>query len=226
MRSVCCHYGAGIVGGKESFGCRQEPNVNPNSTTLKRAAIKLRIDHWRWSGYSFFIYGHMRTPRLATTMVIRFKTPPLSMFATHEAVPISPNYLIFKIQPEEGITLQGCAKITGPTVRINSETDNRQPTTGYERLLSNCMVGDAICSIDLTWSKRPRRFSKPGTIIRTLISKLCAGTWGKLFLYSKTLVNVSNLCGLTRETIEQARICPAVGLRESTFSLLYWGACA
>jgi glucose-6-phosphate 1-dehydrogenase len=142
LRSVCCHYGAGIVGGKESFGCRQEPNVNPNST-LKRAAIKLRIDYWRWSGYSFFVYRHKRTPRLATTMVIRFKTPPLSMFATHEAVPISPNYLIFIIQHEEGITFQGRAKITGPTVRINSETDKRQPTTGYERLLSNCMVGDA-----------------------------------------------------------------------------------
>jgi hypothetical protein len=78
-------------------------------------------------------------PRRTTTIVICFKTPPLSLFATHEADPISPNYLIFKIQPEEGIG------VAGP--RENSRTDNSYevcetgfvsdslPTEGFESTL-------------------------------------------------------------------------------------------
>ncbi len=58
-------------------------------------------------------------PRRTTTIVVRFKTPPLSLFATNEADPISPNYLIFKIQPEEGIALAGA--------RENSGTNNYHP---------------------------------------------------------------------------------------------------
>src|SRR6202035_5441423 len=94
-------YGPGIVGGKKVSGYRQEPNVNPNSTVETYAAIKLRIDNWRWAGVPFYLRSGKRMPRRTTTIVIRFKTPPLSFFATHEADPISPNYLIFKIQPEE-----------------------------------------------------------------------------------------------------------------------------
>jgi hypothetical protein len=35
-----------------------------------------------------------RMPRRTTTIVVRFETPPLSLFATNEADLISPNYLI------------------------------------------------------------------------------------------------------------------------------------
>src|SRR4029077_16086347 len=144
-------YGEGNVGGKKVSGYRQEPNVNPNSTVETYAAIKLRIDNWRWAGVPFYLRSGKRMPRRTTTIVIRFKTPPLSLFATHEADPISPNYLIFKIQTEEGIALQVRAKIPGPTICTRSvkldfgydQFGDRQPTTGYEKLLYDCMVGDA-----------------------------------------------------------------------------------
>src|SRR6202043_3951898 len=48
-------YGEGIVGGKRVSGYRQEPNVNPNSTVETYAAIKLRIDNWRWAGVPFYL---------------------------------------------------------------------------------------------------------------------------------------------------------------------------
>jgi len=90
-------------------------------------------------------------PRRTTQIVFRFKTPPLSLFATNEADPIAPNYMIFHIQPEEGITLQVRAKIPGPTICTRSvrlefdynQFGDRQPTTGYEKLLYDCMVGDS-----------------------------------------------------------------------------------
>jgi glucose-6-phosphate 1-dehydrogenase len=73
------------------------------------------------------------------------------LFATNEVDPISPNYLIFKVQPEEGIALQVRAKIPRPTICTRSvkvdfgydQFGDRQPTTGYEKLLYDCMVGDA-----------------------------------------------------------------------------------
>jgi glucose-6-phosphate 1-dehydrogenase len=144
-------YGEGNVGGKKVSGYRQEPNVNPNSTVETYAAMKLRIDNWRWAGVPFYLRSGKRMLRRTTTIVIRFKTPPLSLFATHEVDPISPNYLIFKIQPEEGIALQVRAKIPGPTISTRSvkldfgydQFGDRQPTTGYEKLLYDCMVGDA-----------------------------------------------------------------------------------
>ena len=148
--TVCGQYGEGIINGKKVPGYRQEPNVNPNSTVETFAAIKLRIDNWRWAGVPFYLRTGKRLPHRTTTIIIRFKTPPLSLFASNEADPISPNYLIFKIQPEEGIALRVRAKIPGPTICTRSvkldfgydQFGDRQPTTGYEKLLYDCMVGD------------------------------------------------------------------------------------
>jgi glucose-6-phosphate 1-dehydrogenase len=144
-------YGEGIVNGKKVPGYRQEPKVNPNSTVETFAAIKLCIENWRWAGVPFYLRCGKRLPRRTTTIVIRFKTPPLSLFASNEADPISPNYLIFNIQPDEGIALQVRAKIPGPTICTRSvkldfsydQFGDRQPATGYEKLLYDCMVGDA-----------------------------------------------------------------------------------
>jgi glucose-6-phosphate 1-dehydrogenase len=151
MNSVRGQYGEGIVGGKKVPAYRQEPNVNPNSTVETFAAIKLRIENWRWAGVPFYLRSGKRMPRRTTQIIFRFKTPPLSLFATNEADPIAPNYLIFNIQPDEGITLQVRAKIPGPTICTRSvrldfdynQFGDRQPTTGYEKLLYDCMVGDS-----------------------------------------------------------------------------------
>jgi glucose-6-phosphate 1-dehydrogenase len=143
-------YGEGVIGGKKLTAYRQEPNVNPDSRVETFAAIKLMIENWRWAGVPFYLRSGKRMPRRSTQIVFRFKTPPLSLFATNEADPIAPNYLIFSIQPEEGITIQVRAKIPGPTICTRSvrlefgydQFGDRQPTTGYEKLLYDCMVGD------------------------------------------------------------------------------------
>ena len=151
MNSIRGQYGEGIVDGKKVPAYRQEPNVDPNSTVETFAAIKLRIENWRWAGVPFYLRSGKRLPQRTTSIVFRFKTPPLSLFATNESDPIAPNYLIFNIQPEEGITVQVRAKIPGPTICTRSvrlefdynQFGDRQPTTGYEKLLYDCMVGDS-----------------------------------------------------------------------------------
>jgi glucose-6-phosphate 1-dehydrogenase len=62
-----------------------------------------------------------------------------------------PNQLVLHIQPVEGISLRFAAKTPGPLMRLSAVDMNfnyadcfgKQPGAGYERLLHDCMVGDA-----------------------------------------------------------------------------------
>jgi glucose-6-phosphate 1-dehydrogenase len=61
------------------------------------------------------------------------------------------NRIEIHIQPDEGITLHFGAKIPGPVVKLGAvdmdfnyvEHFGEQLSTGYERLLYDCMIGDA-----------------------------------------------------------------------------------
>ena len=60
------------------------------------------------------------------------------------------NQLVLGIQPEEGVSLRFGAKVPGPVVRLGTVTMDfnyahsfgNRPSTGYERLLYDAMVGD------------------------------------------------------------------------------------
>jgi glucose-6-phosphate 1-dehydrogenase len=191
MNSVRGQYGEGIVGSKKVPAYRQEPNVNPNSTVETFAAVKLRIENWRWAGVPFYLRSGKRLPQRTTSIVFRFKTPPLSLFAINEADPIAPNYLIFHIQPEEGITVQVRAKIPGPTICTRSvrlefdynQFGDRQPTTGYEKLLYDCMVGDASLfhrsdMVEAAWEAASPILEAWNNNPPTDFPNYASGTWG------------------------------------------------
>jgi len=144
-------YGSGQVNGKAVPGYRQEPNVDPKSTVETFAAMKLWVDNWRWAGVPFYLRSGKHLPKRSTEIVVRFKNAPLSIFGENESDPVGPNRLIFHIQPEEGISLQVRAKIPGTTIctrGVKMDFNYNQfgdvaPTTGYEKLLYDCMVGDS-----------------------------------------------------------------------------------
>jgi len=144
-------YGPGVVNGKPVPGYRQEPNVDPNSTVETFAAMKLWVDNWRWAGVPFYLRSGKRLAKRSTEIVVRFKNAPLDIFGDNESDPVGPNRLIIHIQPEEGVSLQVRAKIPGPTIRttgVKMDFSYDQfgavaKTTGYEKLLYDCMVGDS-----------------------------------------------------------------------------------
>ena len=157
-------YGPGQSGGKAVPGYRQEANVDPNSTVETFAAMKLWVDNWRWAGVPFYLRSGKRMPRRSTEIVVRFRNAPLDIFCDNESDPIGPNRLILHIQPEEGISLQVRAKIPGPTIRtrgVKMDFNYHQfgdvaPTTGYEKMLYDCMVGDSTLfhrtdMVDAAW---------------------------------------------------------------------------
>src|SRR6202047_5068693 len=141
INAVRGQYGAGMIDGKPVPAYRDEPNVNPKSNVETYAAVKLLIDNWRWAGVPFYLRSGKRLARRTTKIVVRFKTPPLAIFGSGEKDPVAPNYLIFHIQPEEGITFQVRAKVPGPTITTQpvhldfdySQFGETAPTTGYEK---------------------------------------------------------------------------------------------
>ena len=64
---------------------------------------------------------------------------------------MNPNWMILRIQPNEGIALEFAAKRPGPTVKLSSVSMDFayktffkiEPNTGYETLIFDCMIGDA-----------------------------------------------------------------------------------
>ncbi|HEV7744467.1 MAG TPA: glucose-6-phosphate dehydrogenase [Pyrinomonadaceae bacterium] len=143
-------YGPGTVLGDTVPGYREEPGVDPNSSTETFAALKLYFDNWRWSGVPFYIRSGKRLQKRLTEIAIHFKEVPHRLFDDSDSS-LQPNVLVIRIQPNEGISLRFGAKLPGQALRIRSvNMDFRygssfgvQAPEAYERLLLDCMLGDS-----------------------------------------------------------------------------------
>lgn len=151
-RAVRGQYGAGVdAGGERVPAYRDEPDVPPDSATETFAAMALFIDNWRWADVPFFLRTGKRLARRETHITIQFRQPPLRLFRHTSVEQLHPNRLVIDIQPDEGISLAFGAKIPGPQVRLGTvnmrfaykDYFGQRPSTGYERLLYDCMAGDA-----------------------------------------------------------------------------------
>jgi glucose-6-phosphate 1-dehydrogenase len=144
-------YGAGTVLGKPVRAYRQEPDVAANSNIETYIACKLRIDNWRWAGVPFYLRTGKYLKRRWTEIAIRFHQAPIVLFRDTHLERMSPNWMILRIQPDEGIALEFAAKHPGPAVKLNTVSMDfayesffkTAPNTGYETLLYDCMIGDA-----------------------------------------------------------------------------------
>jgi glucose-6-phosphate 1-dehydrogenase len=143
-------YGAGTVLGDTVPGYREEPGVDPNSSTETFAALKLYFDNWRWAGVPFYLRSGKHLQKQVTEIAIQFKEVPQRLFDDSDA-PLQPNVLVIRIQPNEGISLRFGAKLPGQALRIRSvNMDFRYGSSfgvkapeAYERLLLDCMLGDS-----------------------------------------------------------------------------------
>jgi glucose-6-phosphate 1-dehydrogenase len=87
----------------------------------------------------------------ATEIVIQFRRTPFVLFRNTGVKNIETNRLVIHIQPDEGISLSFGAKVPGAVMRlglVNMDFDYKsyfgmEHGTGYERLLRDCMAGDA-----------------------------------------------------------------------------------
>ena len=150
-RTVRGQYGPGIEDAHRVSGYRNEEDVPPDSRTETFVAMKLAIDNWRWADVPFYLRTGKHLAAQTTQIVIQFRRAPFVLFRDTPVENLMPNQLVLHIQPEEGISLQFAAKVPGPIMRLGAVDMNfkyadyfgTQPSTGYERLLHDCMIGDA-----------------------------------------------------------------------------------
>ncbi len=150
MKLVRGQYGAGKIDGENVAGYRQEERVDENSNVETFAALKLFIDNERWKGVPIYIRTGKRLKNTMTEVVIEFKNLPQTKFFS-DSENISPNLLVIKIQPEEGMEFKFNTKKPGSVNTIvpvkmnfcqNCQTGTNSPEA-YERLLYDVIRGDA-----------------------------------------------------------------------------------
>jgi glucose-6-phosphate 1-dehydrogenase len=150
--SVRGQYRGGKVDDVEIEDYRKSGDVKPGSTTETYAALKLTIDNWRWAGVPFYLRTGKALGVKRTEIAIKFKQAPFAMFRDTPVDKLSQNYLVISTEPVEGIELQFNTKVPGPTIDIDGvemkfrykDYFKAEPSTGYETLIYDCMIGDNI----------------------------------------------------------------------------------
>ena len=184
-------YGEGFVGDERVPAYRSEPDVPPDSNTETFVALKLAIDNWRWADVPFYLRTGKRLAKRATEIVIQFRRTPFVLFRNTPVKDLYPNKLVIQIQPEEGIALRFGAKVPGPVMKIglvNMDFDyvryfGNSPSTGYERLLHDCLVGDATLfqradMVEAAWKVIQPVLDVWKALPPRIFPNYAAGSWG------------------------------------------------
>jgi glucose-6-phosphate 1-dehydrogenase len=170
LYAVRGQYGPGQIQGEMVKGYREEERVAKDSPRETFAAVKLRVDNWRWQGVPFYLRSGKRMAKKETEIAIQFKKAPQLLFKTIESPPkadeMRPNVLVLRIQPNEGISLQFEAKYPGTMIRTQpvkmefhyqASFGTLRPPTAYEHLLLDCLSGDQTLfnradEVEIAWS--------------------------------------------------------------------------
>ncbi|MBI3650613.1 MAG: glucose-6-phosphate dehydrogenase [Acidobacteria bacterium] len=190
-RTIRGQYGDGTAKGERVPGYRQEASVNPNSGVETFVALKILIDNWRWADVPFYLRTGKRLPKRVTEVAIQFKRAPFVLFRDTGVEKLTPNRLVIHIQPDEGISMRFGAKVPGPIVKLG-EVDmdfnyedyfGKTTSTGYERLLYDCMAGDATLfqradMVEAGWSVVNPILDIWKALPPRSFPNYAAGTWG------------------------------------------------
>ncbi len=121
------------------------------SRTETFVAIRAEVANWRWAGVPFYLRTGKRLPQRVSEIVVSFQPVRHSLFGA-AAGPLTPNKLIIRLQPDEGVRLGLMIKEPGPGgLRLrrtsldmsfaNAFAGQRQPDA-YERLLMDVVRGN------------------------------------------------------------------------------------
>jgi glucose-6-phosphate 1-dehydrogenase len=193
VNTLRAQYGSGIIAGDSIQGYKDEPGVNQNSITETYLAIKISIDNWRWAGVPFYIRCGKRMPNQATEIVIHFKQTPLSLFKWKNMAGDAPNTLVLRLQPDEGISLTFGAKKPGHENQVSPvlmdfcyrDAFGNEPPEAYERLLLDCIMGDATLftrsdEVIEQWEFTQKIMNTWGQSPVEKLPEYRAGSWGPI----------------------------------------------
>jgi glucose-6-phosphate 1-dehydrogenase len=168
-QAVRGQYGAGSVLGEPVKAYRNEPDVAPDSNVETYVAMKLRIDNWRWAGVPFYFRTGKHMSQRNTEIAIRFKPAPYGTFHGTPVDTLPPNWLVLRIAPDEGISLQFEVKRRGSVVdlaavKMDFRYDDWFPkmaNVGYETLIHDVMMGDSTLFMSADMVEQAWRVVEP-----------------------------------------------------------------
>jgi len=186
-------YSEGLVGGEKAIGYLEEAGVPDHSFTETYAALCLQLDNWRWKGVPFYIRSGKRLKQKVSEIVVQFTRPPAILFGQNSQVPLSPNLLKIRIQPDEGVSLSLNSKTPGLETKLQPvnlsfgyhTTFGSNTPEAYERLILDALVGDGTLFIRGDEAEQSWGLLSP--VLHAWhaqgmggLEKYSAGTWGPL----------------------------------------------
>jgi glucose-6-phosphate 1-dehydrogenase len=164
-KTVRGQYRAGASNGGLVPGYPDEVGKGVASLTETFVVLKAEIENWRWAGVPFYLRTGKRLPTRASEIVIQFRQIPHSIF-TPRADQLTPNRLVVRLQPDEGVKLFLITKDPGPggmrlrTAPLNlsfAETFKIRYPDAYERLLMDVVRGNPTLfmrrdEVEAAWS--------------------------------------------------------------------------
>jgi glucose-6-phosphate 1-dehydrogenase len=144
-------YAHGWQGGIPVLGYLEEEGIDPESATETYAAIRVDVDNRRWAGVPFYLRTGKRLGRRVTEVAVVFKRAPHLPFAKTAVQELSNNAFVFRIQPDEGITVRFGSKVPNTvSVQVRDVTMDFQygesfvdsSPEAYERLILDVLLGD------------------------------------------------------------------------------------
>jgi glucose-6-phosphate 1-dehydrogenase len=172
-----------VRGQYEGYG--EEPGVAPDSTVETFAAMRVEIESWRWAGVPFFIRAGKGMHATALEAVVEFCSPPRLLFAGEGGHQPHPNYLVFRLGADDGVTLGLQAKRPGEELishpidlALDYERVFGERQEAYERLLDDAVAGSAgrfarEDQVEDAWRVVEPVLRKPGPVHR-----YARGSWG------------------------------------------------
>ena len=132
-------------------GYKEEVGRETNTETY--VALKVLINNWRWAGVPFYLRTGKKLGVRASEIVVTFKDSLHNIFSRGEVNHDlkTPNRLVIRVQPDDGLRLQLMSKEPGPggmrlfpselNLSFGETFKNRLPDA-YERLLIDTARGN------------------------------------------------------------------------------------
>ena len=162
-------------------GYRQETGVAADSDVETYAALRLRVDSWRWAGVPIYIRTGKCLATTATEVFVSLKRPPLPLFEDASDAP--PNHVRFRLSPDVVIELGARAKrpgesMVGDAVDLDACRSVTSHLPAYQRLLGDAMRGDQLLFARADAVEEAWRVVESVLVDRPPALFYASGTWG------------------------------------------------
>jgi len=184
LKSIRPPANADVVRG-QYIGYRDEQGVAADSQVETLAAMRLRLESWRWQGVPFYLRAGKRMPLTATEVLVTLKHPPQCIFSGREFDGGAPNHLRFRMSPNVEIALGASVMAAGrrgelENVELFARRDPRLQIEAYELVLGAAMAGDHMLFARQDEVEEAWRIVDPVVAEPPALHAYEPGTWGPI----------------------------------------------